>query len=70
MNGLALIRAAQECRPGLPAVLLTGCAEDGVSLAIDGAIHNAYSLLRKPITGAQLATRVRALLFGRIDAGF
>jgi CheY-like chemotaxis protein len=65
MDGIAVIRAAQERRPGLPAVLLTGYAGDGVALAVSGAIDGSYSLLRKPVTGAQLVDRVRALLAGR-----
>ncbi len=70
MNGTTLIRAAQERRPGLPAVLITGYAEDGgVNLAIEGATSGAYSLLRKPVTGAQLVERIRGLLAGQTNAG-
>jgi CheY-like chemotaxis protein len=65
MDGLALIRAAQERRPGLPAVLLTGYAGDGATLAVGGAISGAFSLLRKPVTGVQLADRINALLASR-----
>jgi len=68
MDGIALIRAAQERRPGMPAVLLTGYAGDGVNLAISGAVSGAYSLLRKPVRSAQLVDRIRALLAGRADA--
>jgi PAS domain S-box-containing protein len=62
MDGLALIQAAQAQRPGLPAVLLTGYAGDGTALALSGAISGSFSLLRKPVTGEQLADRVAALL--------
>ena len=62
MDGLTLISAARERHPGLPSVLLTGYAGDGVSLAINGAINGSYSLLRKPVTGPQLAERIRVLL--------
>jgi CheY-like chemotaxis protein len=65
MDGLALIRAAQERRPGLPAVLLTGYAGDGATLAVGGAITGAFSLLRKPVSGTQLADRITALLASR-----
>jgi FixJ family two-component response regulator len=58
----------QERRPGMPAVLLTGYAGDGVNLAISGAVSGAYSLLRKPVRSAQLVDRIRALLAGRADA--
>jgi PAS domain S-box-containing protein len=62
MDGLALIRAAQERRPGLPAVLLTGYAGDGATLAVGGAISGTFSLLRKPVSGTQLVDRINALL--------
>jgi signal transduction histidine kinase/ActR/RegA family two-component response regulator len=62
IGGLAVIRQAQRRRPGLPAVLLTGYAGDGAQLAISGALSGAFSLLRKPVTVAQLADRIEALL--------
>jgi len=62
MDGLGLIRAAQEQHPGLPAVLLTGYAGDSTTLAVDGAISGAFSLLRKPIRIHELDDRIRALL--------
>jgi PAS domain S-box-containing protein len=65
MDGLTLIRAAQEWQPGLPAVLLTGYAGDGATLAVGGAISGTFSLLRKPVTGVQLADRINALLASR-----
>jgi len=66
MDGLAVIRAAQERRPGLPAVLLTGYAGDGAALAVGGAVSGTFSLLRKPVSGVLLVDRVRALL---VDGG-
>jgi CheY-like chemotaxis protein len=65
IDGVALIRAAQERRPGLPAVLLTGYAGDGATLAVGGAISGAFSLLRKPASGTQLIDRISALLAAR-----
>jgi PAS domain S-box-containing protein len=65
MDGLALIRSAQEWRPGLPAVLLTGYAGDGATLAVGGAISGTFSLLRKPVSGTQLVDRINALLASR-----
>jgi len=62
MDGLTLIRAAQERRPNLPAILLTGYAGDGASLAVGGAISGTFSLLRKPVSGTQLVDRINALL--------
>ncbi|MFT8243220.1 ATP-binding protein [Roseomonas sp. BN140053] len=65
MGGLALIDAAQARRPSLPAVLLTGYAGDGASMAISGALSGSYSLLRKPIEGVQLIERIEALMAAR-----
>jgi PAS domain S-box-containing protein len=64
MDGLALIQAAQARRVGLPAVLLTGFAGDGATLALSGAISGSYTLLRKPVSAEALADRVGALLEG------
>ena len=68
MDGLAVIRGAQERRANLPAVLLTGYAGDGAALAVGGAISGAFSLLRKPVSGAQLVDRISALLATRKHA--
>jgi CheY-like chemotaxis protein len=65
MDGLELIRAAEERQPGLPAVLLTGYAGNGATLAVGGAISGTFSLLRKPVTGTQLADRINVLLASR-----
>lgn len=65
MDGLALIRTAQALRPNLPAVLLTGYAGDGATLAVGGTVSGAFSLLRKPVVGAQLLDRISALLLAR-----
>jgi CheY-like chemotaxis protein len=58
MDGLATIRGAQQRRPGLPAILLTGFATETAELAYDGT----FSLLRKPVTARQLAEHATALL--------
>ncbi|WP_428487072.1 PAS domain S-box protein [Rhodopila sp.] len=65
MDGVSLIRSAQALRPGLPAVLLTGYAGDGATLAFGGAISGAFSLLRKPVSGIQLVDRISGLLESR-----
>ncbi len=62
MTGLAVIEAAQRLRPGLPAILLTGYAGDAATLILDGTVDGAYSLLRKPVDGAQFVERVALLL--------
>ena len=41
MDGLAVIRAVQERRRGLPALLLTGYAGDGTALALGGAVSGS-----------------------------
>ena len=62
MNGLALIRSAQTMRPDIRAILLTGYSGDAAALAVGGAVSGSYSLIRKPVPGAQLIGRVAALL--------
>jgi len=62
LDGLELIRETHKKRPGLPAILLTGYAGDGAALAVGGAISGTFSLLRKPVSGSQLADRISALL--------
>jgi PAS domain S-box-containing protein len=62
MDGLSLIRKAQALRPRLRAILLTGHAGDAASLAVGGAVSGGVSLLRKPVSGEQLADSVASLL--------
>ena len=69
MDGLAVIRAAHELRPGLPAVLLTGYAREDSALAGGDLVSGSFSLLRKPVSGAHLIERLRALLAERTRAG-
>ncbi|MGE0224522.1 MAG: ATP-binding protein [Acetobacteraceae bacterium] len=63
INGLALIRDAQDRRPGLPAVLLTGYSGDTPHLSTEGT-PTSYALLRKPISAAQLVKAIKAALGG------
>ncbi len=70
MDGVALIRAAQRVRPGLPAVLLTGYAGGGASLtAAAGTFDGPVSLVRKPVSAAQLADRIATLVERRAGPG-
>ena len=62
LDGLAVIRAARARRPGLPAMLLTGYAGDAAALATDGAEGGPFALLRKPVSGAEIADRIAMLL--------
>ena len=63
MDGVALIHAAQERRKRLPAILLTGYAGDDATLVVGAtAAHGLITLLRKPITGTDLADQIARLL--------
>jgi DNA-binding response OmpR family regulator len=62
MNGLDLIRAIRQRGLDLPAILLTGHAEEGMPLALEGAVTRNFSLVRKPVSGPDLAARLAALI--------
>jgi len=62
MDGIALIQEARCRKPGLPAILLTGYATDAAELVANGAAEGSFSLLRKPVTGSQLAHRISTML--------
>jgi signal transduction histidine kinase/ActR/RegA family two-component response regulator len=62
MDGLALIRKARKHRPDLPAILLTGYAGHGAQMAVGGSLNGTFTLMRKPVTEAQLIDRIEALL--------
>ena len=62
MDGMTLIIEAQARQPTLPAVLLTGYAGDGVSLALGRAIKGPFALMRKPSPGTELAARISSLM--------
>jgi CheY-like chemotaxis protein len=62
MDGIELVREVQSRRPKLPAILLTGFATNAAEIAVSGAVSGTFSLLRKPITGSQLADRVAMML--------
>ena len=61
MDGLTLIRAAREKCTQLPAILLTGYAGDAATLAI-GNVAGSICLLRKQITGSELADQATMML--------
>jgi PAS domain S-box-containing protein len=69
MDGLAVIRAARDIHPTLPAVLLSGYAGDDALLAASGPITQSFSVLRKPVSGLQLLDRLHALLAAGSDEG-
>jgi CheY-like chemotaxis protein len=62
IEGLTLIKLAHRDHPRLPAILLTGYAQDMTELAIGGAISGTFSLLRKPVVGDELADRIASLI--------
>jgi signal transduction histidine kinase len=62
INGVALIHAAQQRNQRLPAILLTGYAGDTANLTIGQRISGPVILLRKPISGAQLAEHATLML--------
>ena len=62
MDGLEVMRAVRSRRPGLPSILLTGYAGDAVTLASNDALNAPIHLVRKPVTGEQLANRIAAVL--------
>lgn len=61
MDGVALLREAQQRRSGLPVILLTGSPDDAAEQAASG---DGFALVRKPVTGEQLAERATTLLDG------
>ena len=63
MNGLLLIDEARHRRPDLPALLLTGYADDTVRF--DPEWESTTALLRKPVIDAELADRAAFLLRSR-----
>ena len=65
MDVLTLVRAARVQRSNLPVVLLTGYADDETALAVSGAMSGRFTLLRKPISGAEIAERVATLILTR-----
>ena len=62
LDGVALIREVQRRQPRLPAILVTGYAGEAASLAVGNALGGTFTLLRKPVSGLDLADRVATLL--------
>ncbi|EPR37457.1 response regulator receiver protein [Desulfovibrio sp. X2] len=58
MDGLAVLRGLRAAHPGLPVILLTGDASDG--MAAEGKKLGAAACLVKPVTLEELADAVRA----------
>jgi CheY-like chemotaxis protein/anti-sigma regulatory factor (Ser/Thr protein kinase) len=64
MNGVELIRALRARGMSIPAILLTGNAEDGAPLAVESTTQQDFALLRKPVLGSVLASRLISLTVG------
>jgi len=62
LDGVSLIREAQRRHPGLPAILVTGFAGDAATLAVGAAVAGRFVLVRKPVSGGELADQAAALL--------
>jgi DNA-binding NtrC family response regulator len=58
MNGVATIQQVRALRPGLPCFLLTGYV--GADAALSAG--DAFTIVRKPISGRDLAARIEAAL--------
>jgi DNA-binding NtrC family response regulator len=68
MNGLVLVREARRRAPGLPALLLTGYADRHADVE-EASRRESILLLRKPISGDELAVHVASLLATPQPAG-
>lgn len=64
MDGVTLISEVRQRRPGLPAILLTGNAGDGLEpmQADELAERGGFRLMRKPIDADRLASQIVMLL--------
>jgi len=62
MNGLTLIRAVQDRYPTMPALLLTGYAEDSGHIFSGDTVSGPVGLLHKPVNDVQLLDRIEAML--------
>ena len=68
MNGLALTREARRRQAALPVLLLTGYADANAKLDVAAMQDEALVLLRKPVSGDELAQHAATLLTPRTDA--
>ncbi len=67
MDGMALLRAAREVDPSLPAILLTGHGD--VALAVEAMRAGAHDFLEKPYDADHLVAVIdRAVAARRLDA--
>lgn len=69
MDGVALIEAAQQARPGLPAILITGYGGGAEALRAARSLDGPVVLLHKPVSSSQLADRIATLVERRSAGG-
>lgn len=63
MNGRQLVEKLLEMRPGMPSLLISGYADDGILRR--GVLQGDTAFLQKPFTPGQLARKVRGVLDSR-----
>jgi CheY-like chemotaxis protein len=66
VDGITLIHQARQLQSDLPAILLTGYAEQVASVAV-GPGGN-FSVLRKPVEGDRLVNEITVLMQGAPEA--
>jgi DNA-binding NtrC family response regulator len=59
-DGIALIHQARQVQPTLPAILLTGYAEEMSSVAVIPGAN--FQVLRKPVEGDRLIEQITSLM--------
>jgi DNA-binding NtrC family response regulator len=65
-DGITLIRHARELRHGLPAILLTGYAEQDASVAM--VAGGNFHVLRKPVEGERLIAQLELMVANSLSA--
>jgi len=62
MDGVSLIQRVQQQRRQLPAILLTGLADEGVAATLQNVLVGRYAVLRKPVEARSLLERIAEML--------
>lgn len=68
MNGRVLTGEVRRRRPSLPALLLTGYVDTDSRIEADIEQDEATTLLRKPVSGDELAQHAAAPLAAKAEA--
>ena len=64
LDGIALIQRMQQRPQPLPAILLTGLADDGIATTLDALLSGRFAMLRKPVDSRLLLIRIAEMLEG------